>query len=625
MFRMRIERSTRRAFVALLCSLGAGLACCPSAVRAYDYPYSVHTTPRGSAIDVELFNDGPAPINVVVELTATNNAGFNPAVIGSKYPHFLAPGEHRKITTAVPLKRFRAAAFGYRTRMAFGDSQLTPDPTFVYRLPFADGHRGVIRAYTGQGSRIITQENSNAVELLVPEGTPVVAARDGLVIDVRGLTGDDDSKRTSTIGNYVAVFHSDGGWANYGWLQAGSLLVKPGDQVKAGQQIALSGSNPDGIGSYIHFAIVHNFVGLNLRSVPFLMKSAGKDQFDAQTFSGPVSPNLAPRYSVPERTEPAWNPPEKLVPTPKVVDYSYDDSLTPTQRAVLYRQRIMDGNNATSDTVSGSRPLMFLLVVAIIVATFGVILAALSYSKTRPEGVRGLLWTFLRGPAPTGPFAGSQDIDSLGEAAVLHNPSAVDPDGPSKVAELPPVAVGVGIVSAHPPGGPASQLDAATPIVPEESTEVAPAAGEGVATSLPLSSPRVDLKPDAGSVGRKVQAPVRVVHTVSVMSGDRARLFAMLRQVCPSTVLCTSMVPLSTLCPAAHQDVGLDSMAHVDYVLFDSETGAVLGTILFAETDDAAVAAGVLAHRLSVLGIRSITVDKLPERQALSDAVKSFT
>ena len=592
----------------------------PGVASAYDYPYSVHTTPRGSATDIEIFNDGPAPINVVVELTATSNAGFNPAVIGSKYPHFLAPGEHRKITTAVPLKRFRPAAFEYRTRMAFGDSRLTPDPAFVYRLPFADDHRGVIRAYTGQGSRVVTQESSNAVELLVPEGTPVVASRDGLVIDVRGLNGDDDSKRSSTIGNYISVFHSDGGWANYGWLREGSLLVKPGDQVKAGQQIALSGSNPDGIGSYIHFAIVHNFVGLNLRSVPFLMKSAGQPQFDAQTFSGPVSPNLSPRYVMPERTQSAWNPPEKLVPTPKVVDYSYDDSLTPTQRAVLYRQRIMDGGNAASDTVSGSRPLMFLLVVAIVVAALGGLLAALSYSKTRPEGVRGILWSVLRGPTPTGSFAGPHDIESLGDAAALHNPTEAGVE--STVALLPPVAVGVGIVA------PVAQISAAVapPAFTGESSPTQTAAGglaaDGVAATALRAAPAPLM--ESQPVSRKTIEVAPLGHIVSIMSADRARVFAMLRHVCPATVMCTAMVPLATLTPTALRDPGLDSMAHVDYVLFDSETGSVLGAILLPESDDGAVSAG-LAHRLSLLGIRSITVARLPDRKALSDAVKSFT
>ncbi len=109
------------------------------------------------------------------------------------------------------------------------------------------------------------------------------------------------------------------------------------------------------------------------------------------------------------------------------------------------------------------------------------------------------------------------------------------------------------------------------------------------------------------------------------MSSDMAQLFALLRQVCPATVLCTAMVPLASLSVAAGNDPNIDTMAIVDYVLFDSETGAVLGAILLQSEDEVSTVSAGVAHQLAVLGVRSITVSRTPDRQALSAAVKSFT
>lgn len=581
-----VVRRSRTAVLFALALLSAG------SVAAYEYPFAVETAPRGTAVDVYIKNDGPIPINVVLELTAAANTGFSPAVIGSKYTHFVLPGERKKITTAVPLKRGRPAEFRYRTRYAFGDSQAVPDPSYVYRLPFADGHRGVLRQYTAQGSRLAGNENANAVEFLVPEGTPVVASREGLVIDVRGLEGDDDSKRVSHIGNYVSVFHSDGSWANYGWLKQNSLKVKPGDRVTVGQELGVSGSNPDAIDSYIHFSVVHNFVGLALRSAPFKMKSAGSGMFDAQMTTGPVSPDLTARYIAPDRKEKPWNPPESLVPTPKVVDYSYEDSLPPIQRQILYRQRLLESATAGSDTVHGSKPLMFLAVVAVLLATSGALLAGISYSRTRPEGVRGVLWSLLRGQVP----AGTEPEDHVSQVEpsldmVAKSLASMDP--------TPPVVIGDGSVL------PTLATDAARepkqPVLPEAERSAPPPSPE-TPRAVRSDGPR---------------AP-------SLMSPARARLFGLIRQACPATVLCTAHVPLVALCPATEPLPQVDRQSMVDFVLFDSEKGDVLGAILFCEADEHAAGKSVVATTLLHLGIRSITLSSVPDKEGVASSVQSF-
>jgi len=92
----------------------------------------------------------------------------------------------------------------------------------------------------------------NAYDFVMPIGTTVTAARAGVVADVRmkfrdGQHGEHES-------NWVKIRHPDGSFAHYGHLTERGALVKLGDQVVAGQPIALSGNtgNTGGL-PHLHF------------------------------------------------------------------------------------------------------------------------------------------------------------------------------------------------------------------------------------------------------------------------------------------------------------------------------------------------------------------------------------
>ena len=92
----------------------------------------------------------------------------------------------------------------------------------------------------------------NAYDFVMPIGTTVTAARAGVVADVRmkfrdGQHGKDES-------NWVKIRHPDGSFAHYGHLTQRGALVKLGDEVVAGQPIALSGNtgNTGGL-PHLHF------------------------------------------------------------------------------------------------------------------------------------------------------------------------------------------------------------------------------------------------------------------------------------------------------------------------------------------------------------------------------------
>ena len=140
----------------------------------------------------------------------------------------------------------------------------------VYSLPVEES-----RAIEGQGFHggfsHTDAANRYALDIEVPEGTPVLAARGGVVIQAQdGFTEGGLDPALAERANLVRVMHADGSMALYAHLQAGSLRVRPGQAVTLGQQLASSGNTGYSSGPHLHFAVQVN-AGLRLESVPFRM------------------------------------------------------------------------------------------------------------------------------------------------------------------------------------------------------------------------------------------------------------------------------------------------------------------------------------------------------------------
>lgn len=86
-----------------------------------------------------------------------------------------------------------------------------------------------------------------------PEGTPVHAVRDGVVIKRRELT--------TSYGKYLMIDHGGGLVTIYG--HNSKLLVNEGDHVKQAQVIALSGSTGNSTGNHSHIELRYNGTPVN--------------------------------------------------------------------------------------------------------------------------------------------------------------------------------------------------------------------------------------------------------------------------------------------------------------------------------------------------------------------------
>ena len=165
----------------------------------------------------------------------------------------------------------RPASFALRFTAVPGDPAAQPDGT-VYRLPLDSADWRIDQGFGGEFSHDDAQSRY-AIDLAADEGTPVLAARDGVVMQVE----DDfegagmNREKYGSRANHVRVLHADGTMAVYAHLQPESVLHAPGQRVRTGQRIGASGNTGFSTGPHLHFAVQMNR-GMELVSIPFRLE-----------------------------------------------------------------------------------------------------------------------------------------------------------------------------------------------------------------------------------------------------------------------------------------------------------------------------------------------------------------
>ncbi|NNE06689.1 MAG: M23 family metallopeptidase [Xanthomonadales bacterium] len=117
--------------------------------------------------------------------------------------------------------------------------------------------------------------NQYAVDIVMPIGTPVLAARSGIIMDTEDdFHGGAQTEKFLERANRVRMLHDDGSMTVYAHLQPNSVRIYPGARVPAGTWIANSGNTGFSNGPHLHFVVQAN-VGLALESLPFRFRQPG--------------------------------------------------------------------------------------------------------------------------------------------------------------------------------------------------------------------------------------------------------------------------------------------------------------------------------------------------------------
>lgn len=153
---------------------------------------------------------------------------------------------HRTAINPLNGKRFGAE------RYAIDFVQLTPDGAL-----FA-GDEGKVQSYPGFGNDILAVADGPVVAVVdgLPEQPPGQAPP-GLPLDQYG-------------GNHVIQDIGGGNYAVYAHLKTGSVKVKEGDQLKAGETLALLGNSGNTTAPHLHFQVVDAPSVLRASGLPFV-------------------------------------------------------------------------------------------------------------------------------------------------------------------------------------------------------------------------------------------------------------------------------------------------------------------------------------------------------------------
>jgi murein DD-endopeptidase MepM/ murein hydrolase activator NlpD len=96
----------------------------------------------------------------------------------------------------------------------------------------------------------------NAVDLLAPNGTPVLAAADGVVtfVNTSSTLGGADISYWN-YSNFIVIMHDNYEYTRYDHLEQGSSKVIVGQQVSAGEEIARTGMTGYTYTPHLHFQV----------------------------------------------------------------------------------------------------------------------------------------------------------------------------------------------------------------------------------------------------------------------------------------------------------------------------------------------------------------------------------
>ena len=256
-----------RSVIALLLVAGAPLQASQS-----NYPFSVESVAANGMHRIVAKNLGPSAVSIKVSLVDSMNTAAD-----RSFPIFavVSPsGGTLHLAELRPAIAGMGSSFRFESTWILGDLNARQGSDAIYRWPFKDGE--TFRIGQSPGGPITTHtdaQSGNAVDIDLPQGAPIVAARDGTVIHVEaGQIYGAKTPEMLSKANEVRIRHLDGTIASYAHLAFGGVYVYPGQRVSAGDPIGLAGSTGYSSGPHLHFAIqtVERFGDeLKLVSLPF--------------------------------------------------------------------------------------------------------------------------------------------------------------------------------------------------------------------------------------------------------------------------------------------------------------------------------------------------------------------
>ncbi|BCX71269.1 MULTISPECIES: peptidoglycan DD-metalloendopeptidase family protein [Pseudomonas] len=205
-------------------------------------------------------NDLYAPVEIELSFTGLNNVSGAP----SRPIRRVMPARSSiRLALLKASKPGKPLVYTPRFEYSLGDPSGTA-MAYRYPLPWRGGPFRLSQGANGQYSHY-GPKNRYAMDIAMPEGTPIIAARGGIVVKTEN---SQTGRGTDPSGNFVRVLHDDGTMGVYLHLKKGSVCVREGQRVGVGSALALSGNTGNSSGPHLHFVVQRN-TGMGLVSIPY--------------------------------------------------------------------------------------------------------------------------------------------------------------------------------------------------------------------------------------------------------------------------------------------------------------------------------------------------------------------
>ncbi|EKT88734.1 M23 family metallopeptidase [Leptospira santarosai] len=183
---------------------------------------------------------------------------------------FISKGssEPKKFLTISPIDVHKGRSYNSNIYVKAGDDSHQTS-NLPYRLPFESSSR-VGQGYNGKFTH--TGIFAYALDFTLSEGSPVLAAREGLVIAIQDkYRSGGTTSYYKDKANFIQILHKDGSIAEYAHLKHKGVLVQIGQVVQTGERIGFSGNTGFSNAPHLHFHVLTH--RQNLQSVPISFKT----------------------------------------------------------------------------------------------------------------------------------------------------------------------------------------------------------------------------------------------------------------------------------------------------------------------------------------------------------------
>ncbi len=216
---------------------------------------------------IYIINDYHGPVEVEVRLAEHENISTEPEL---PFRVVIPALKEVKAFTVSPVDPAKKWFYKLKTRFYMGEPGAEHKPPGPYQPPFAPGTRfRISQGFHGEYSHN-RPGSLYAVDIGMPEGTPIYAARGGIIMDVTNdfFRGGKNKDEFVDRANVIRILHDDGTIGVYAHLKLETARFPPGKRVGPGQFIAESGNTGYSSGPHLHFVVQKN-EGLKIVSVPF--------------------------------------------------------------------------------------------------------------------------------------------------------------------------------------------------------------------------------------------------------------------------------------------------------------------------------------------------------------------